>query len=103
MGIAVNSGELCWKPTMPKVRRVDQQGRIALPRDWRSKSLKGAKEVIVVEQDDSLLIRPRRRADITKYFESIEVDVDPKGFADYSLLKRELLKQGKGSRAIEVR
>jgi DNA-binding transcriptional regulator/RsmH inhibitor MraZ len=74
---------------------VDSQGRIALPRNWRSKSLKGAKEVIVVEQDESLLIRPRRKADITRYFESIEVDVDPKDFADYSILKQDLLKQRK--------
>ena len=77
---------------MPTIRRVDRQGRIALPRDWRSKSLKGSKEVIVVEQDESLLIRPRRKADITRYFDSIEVDVDPKAFGDYAVLKRELLK-----------
>jgi len=78
---------------MPTIRRVDRQGRIALPRHWRSKSLKEAKEVIVVEQDESLLIRPRRRADITRYFDSIEVDVNPKAFGDYALLKRELLKE----------
>ena len=80
---------------MPTVRRVDQQGRVALPRRWRSKSLKDTREVILVEQDESLVIRPRRRADITRYFDSVVVDVDPKDFGDYALLKRELLEQRK--------
>ena len=87
-------GKRLGAPIMPTVRRVDSQGRIALPRHWRSKNLKGVKEVVVVEQkDESLLIRPRRRADITRYFDSIEVDVDPKYFADYASLRGELLKE----------
>jgi len=77
------------------VRRVDSEGRISLPRDWRSKNLKGDKEVIVIEQDEALLIRPRRKIDITRYFDSVRIDVDPAVFADYSLLKHALLKQGK--------
>ena len=48
-----------------------------------------------MEQDESLVIRPRRRADITRYFDSVVVDVDPKDFEDYALLKRELLEQRK--------
>jgi bifunctional DNA-binding transcriptional regulator/antitoxin component of YhaV-PrlF toxin-antitoxin module len=77
------------------VRRVDSAGRISLPPDWRSKNLKGDKEVVVVEQGEALLIRPRRTIDITRYFDSVQVDVDPAVFADYSLLKNALLKQGK--------
>jgi hypothetical protein len=66
-----------------------------LPRDWRSKSLKGEQEVVVTERDDSLVIRPRRKASLTEFFDSIEVDVDPKTFAEYSLLKQALLKEKK--------
>jgi len=77
------------------VRRVDREGRISLPLDWRSRSLKGEKEVVVVEQDDALVIRPRRRPDITRYFDSVEVDVDPSVFADYRQLKHALLSEEK--------
>ena len=78
---------------MSTVRHVDRQGRIALPRDWRLKSLKGEKEVVIVEHEDSLVIRPRRKIDLTEFFDSVKVDVDPKAFADYNLLKHALLKK----------
>ncbi len=77
---------------MATVRRVDRQGRVALPSDWRAKRLKHSKEVVVSEQDDALVIRPRRKIDLTDYFDSVKVDVDPKVFADYNLLKRALLR-----------
>jgi len=75
------------------VRHVDRQGRIALPSEWRSKSLKGGREVVVMEHEDFLLIRPRRKIDLTEFFNSVKVDIDPKAFADYNLLKQALLKK----------
>ncbi len=66
------------KRLVATVRRVDRQGRIALPGKWRSKRLKGMKEVVVVERDDSLVIRPRERIDLTKYFDSIKSTLIPK-------------------------
>ncbi len=76
---------------MVTVRKVDAQGRVALPSRWRNRALKKSDEVIVIEEEDMLLIRPKRKIDLTKYFDSIKVDVDPKAFADYNLLKRALL------------
>jgi bifunctional DNA-binding transcriptional regulator/antitoxin component of YhaV-PrlF toxin-antitoxin module len=73
------------------VRRVDRQGRIALPRNWRSKKLKESREVVVTEHEEILVIRPRRKIDLTEFFDSVKVDVDPKAFTDYSLLKQALL------------
>lgn len=77
------------------VRRVDGQGRIALPSDWRSKSLKDTQEVVLVEQDDFLVIRPRKKVDLTEFFDSVETYVDPKAFRDYAVLKRALLRKGR--------
>ncbi len=76
---------------MATVRKVDAQGRVALPSHWRNRALKKSDEVIVIEQDNTLLIRPKRKINLTKYFDSIKVDVDPKAFADYNKLKRALL------------
>jgi len=78
---------------MATVRQVDEQGRVALPSEWRSKQLKGNREVVLMEYDDALIIRPRRRIDLTKYFDSVKVDIDPSAFKDYKTLKRALLKQ----------
>ncbi|GEM_PF-646180 len=77
---------------MATIRRVDRQGRIALPSKWRLRSLKGSEEVVIIENDDILEIRPRRSVDLTKYFDSFTVDVDPKSFLDYKELKKSLLK-----------
>ncbi len=73
------------------VRNVDAQGRVALPKGWRKRTLKKSDEVILIEEDDMLLIRPRRKIDLTAYFDKIKVDIDPEAFADYNLLKRALL------------
>lgn len=74
------------------VRKVDAQGRVALPSSWRTKILRGSDEVVVIERDDMLLIRPRRKVNLTEYFDRVKVDVNPKVFVDYNLLKRALLR-----------
>jgi len=74
------------------VRRVDNQGRIALPSRWRARALGGSDEVVVVERGDTLLVRPRRKVDPTSFFDKIGVNVDPEVFTDYKKLKRALLK-----------
>ena len=74
-----------------EVKKVDAQGRIALPAKWRTKALKETREVYVIEKDDYLLVRPLRRGDLTKYFDAVEVDVEPEDFQDYNRLKKVLL------------
>ena len=73
-----------------EVRKVDSQGRVSLPGRWRKKALKESNEVIIVEQDGRLLIRPRESGDLTKFFDAFEVDVPPDRFKDYTGLKRAL-------------
>ena len=70
------------------IKKVDAQGRISLPARWRSRKLHDSGEVIVIEKGDVLLVKPRVKPDLTRHFDSVEVDVDPKDFADYSRLKR---------------
>ena len=76
---------------MANIKKVDAQGRISLPARWRSKKLHDSGEVIVIERGDVLLVKPRVKPDLTRHFDSVEVDVDPKDFADYSRLKRAAL------------
>jgi len=74
-----------------KIKKIDSQGRIALPAKWRAKVLKKTREVYILEKDDYLLVTPRRRGDLTKHFDAIEVDVEPEDFLDYNRLKKALL------------
>jgi len=68
-------------------KKVDAQGRLVLPREWRTKALKGTDEVILLMFDDHIKIVPHN-IDLSRYVNSIEVDVE--NFADYHKLRREL-------------
>jgi len=73
------------------VKKVDAQGRISLPARWRTRSLPDSGEVIVIEKGDVLLVRARAKPDLTRHFDSVQVDVDPKDFLDYSRFKKAVL------------
>lgn len=38
------------------------------------------------------MVKPRKRGDLTKHFDALEVDLEPKDFTDYNRLKKALLK-----------
>jgi len=76
-----------------EVKKVDSQGRISLPAKWRSNVLKEAEEVYVLERGNYLLVKPRRRGDLTRHFDTVEVDAEPEDFIDYNRLKKALLKK----------
>lgn len=59
-----------------EIRKVDSQGRIVLPRKWRKNELKGGDEVIIIEDKGILKIIPKKKIDLTQFFDSIEFDDD---------------------------
>ncbi|MFO8018992.1 MAG: AbrB/MazE/SpoVT family DNA-binding domain-containing protein [Promethearchaeia archaeon] len=59
-----------------EVRKVDSQGRIVLPHKWREKELKETDEVILFEEEGMLKIIPKKKIDLTKFFDSLEFDED---------------------------
>lgn len=74
-----------------EVRKVDSQGRISLPVDWRREVLGDADEVYVFRDGESLVVRARREPDLTMHFDSVPVDMEPEAFMDYYRLKKALL------------
>ena len=57
-----------------EVKRIDSQGRIVIPRSWREK---WGNEVIIVELDDRLEILPRKKPNLSKFFDILEVNFKP--------------------------
>ena len=57
-----------------EIRKVDSQGRIVLPLKWREKELKNEDEVIIIEDEGILKIIPKKKVDLTKFFDSLEFD-----------------------------
>jgi len=55
-----------------KITRIDSQGGIVLPKDWRER---WGNEVVLIEFDDRIEIIPRRKPKLSQFFDIIEVDV----------------------------
>ncbi len=57
-----------------EIKKVDSQGRIVLPRNWREKELKDGDEVIIIEEEGILKIIPKKKIDLTQFFDKLEYD-----------------------------
>ena len=71
-----------------EVKTVDTQGRIILPKTWRDRYLKD-KKAVVSQKGDLIEIRPFADIDLTKYFDSIEVDLKA-DLSDWHKVREEL-------------
>lgn len=70
------------------MKTVDNQGRIMLPKNWRDRYLKD-KKAVITQKGDVIEIRPFEDIDLTKYFDSIEVDLKS-DLSDWHNVREEL-------------
>ncbi len=71
------------------IKNLDRQGRVVLPKEWREKYVKRGKVVLKVEKD-RIVIEPYELADLTEFFDKIEVDVKS-DLSEWKSVRRELL------------
>ncbi len=57
-------------------KKVDKQGRFVLPADWRRAELKEAKEVYIFKREGYLKIVPKKKVDLTAFFDKADLGVD---------------------------
>lgn len=62
-----------------EVRRVDSQGRLILPLDWRESEVGESRELYVVKRRGYLKIIPKRRVDLTRNFDRADLGVEAIG------------------------
>ncbi len=56
-----------------EIKKVDKQGRLILPLDWRKEALKDTDDVFVIKEKGILKIIPKKKPDLTKYFDSVDL------------------------------
>jgi bifunctional DNA-binding transcriptional regulator/antitoxin component of YhaV-PrlF toxin-antitoxin module len=71
-----------------EVKAVDNQGRIILPKNWRDRYLKD-KKAVIAQKGDIIEIRSFEDIDLTKYFDSVEVDLKA-DLSDWHKVREEL-------------
>ena len=82
-----------------EIKKVDSQGRIVLPADWRESDLKYSNEVFIIKEPGCLKIIPKQKIDLTKYFDKVDFDVEDELFEKNwksikgDLTQRKVLKQ----------
>jgi DNA-binding transcriptional regulator/RsmH inhibitor MraZ len=74
-----------------EMKRIDPQGRVHIPSDWRREVLGDSEEVIVMRFEDHIRILPLTKRSLTEFFDRVEVDVSPEVFKDYHRLRNSLM------------
>ncbi len=69
-------------------REIDPQGRVLLPKGWRAEIK--TKKVILLQTPEYVKILPKKKVDLTKYSNSIKVDLKAP-LTDWHAVKAELL------------
>jgi bifunctional DNA-binding transcriptional regulator/antitoxin component of YhaV-PrlF toxin-antitoxin module len=62
-----------------EVKKVDSQGRLILPIDWREEEIGEGRELYVIKRKGYLKLVPKRRVDLTQCFDKIDLGVDSIG------------------------
>lgn len=62
-----------------EVKKVDSQGRLILPADWRKSEVGESQELYIVKRKGYLKIIPKRRVDLTENFDKVDLGVEAIG------------------------
>jgi len=62
-----------------EVKKMDSQGRLILPADWREAEMGENRELYIIKRKGYLKIVPRRRIDLTESFDKVDLGVESIG------------------------
>jgi bifunctional DNA-binding transcriptional regulator/antitoxin component of YhaV-PrlF toxin-antitoxin module len=62
-----------------EVKKLDSQGRIILPVDWREAEVGETRELYVIKRKGYLKLVPKRRVDLTECFDKVNLGVESIG------------------------
>jgi len=59
-----------------EVKKIDSQGRLILPVDWRESEVGENRELYIVKRKGYLKLIPKRRIDLTEDFDKVDLGVE---------------------------
>jgi len=59
-----------------EVKKIDSQGRLILPADWRESEVGESRELYIVKRRGYLKVIPKRRIDLTEDFDNVDLGVE---------------------------
>jgi bifunctional DNA-binding transcriptional regulator/antitoxin component of YhaV-PrlF toxin-antitoxin module len=62
-----------------EVKKVDSQGRLILPADWREAEIGESRELYIIKRKGYLKIVPKRHIDLTQNFDNVDLGVETIG------------------------
>ena len=62
-----------------EVKKVDSQGRVILPLDWREAEVGESRELYIIKREGYLKLVPKRRVDLTADFDRVDLGVESIG------------------------
>jgi bifunctional DNA-binding transcriptional regulator/antitoxin component of YhaV-PrlF toxin-antitoxin module len=62
-----------------EVKKIDSQGRIILPADWCESEVDESRELFIIKRKGYLKIIPKRKVDLTQYFDKIDLGIEAIG------------------------
>jgi bifunctional DNA-binding transcriptional regulator/antitoxin component of YhaV-PrlF toxin-antitoxin module len=62
-----------------EIKKMDAQGRLILPADWRETEIGESKELYIIKRKGYLKLIPKRRVDLTQCFDKVDLGVEAIG------------------------
>ena len=59
-----------------EIKKIDAQGRLKLPLDWRERQLIDTSEAYVIKGEGFLKVVAKRKIDLRKFFDKADLGVD---------------------------
>lgn len=75
-----------------EIKKIDNQGRIVLPLDWRESDLNDTNEVYIIREKGFLKIVPKHKIDLTQFFDKADFGDNVELSSDWNQLEKNLVK-----------
>ena len=74
-----------------EVKKLDAQGRLILPADWREAEIGESRELYIIKRKGYLKLVPKRRVDLTVYFDKVDLCV--KSIGNWSEFEKKIYEE----------
>jgi len=74
-----------------EVKKLDAQGRLILPADWREAEIGESRELYIIKRKGYLKLVPKRRVDLTVYFDKVDLGV--KSIGNWSEFEKKIYEE----------